>query len=337
MIRTRVYRDGKLFAEDGDPGLISDYLAKPDFVVWLDLVHASPEELGLFQEEFGLHPLAVEDAAHSHQRPKVDRYRHHLFATVYAARLTTPPDQQAPGLHDSLRHQFELETAEVDVFAGNQYLITVRKDPVWNIEPVLKRWDEGESLLDYGVSFMLHALLDEIVDQYALVTGQIEERLDEVEEALLRQEPTGDLQRDLLELRRAVVGLRRVVLPLRESFHTLMESPILSISEEMKPYYGDIKDHVLRVGGDLEALQELLLNAIQLNMSISSNRLNIIMKQLTGWAAIIGVNTVIVGIYGMNFRLWPDGRNPLGFWIAIGVMLITSATFYVYFKKKDWL
>lgn len=331
MIRTRVYQKGQLLAENCDPALISDYLAMPDHVVWLDLVQPSSEELELFQEEFGLHPLAIEDATHAHQRPKIDRYRRHLFAAVYAAWLVDK-DPEPGG-----RRDVELETSEVDFFVGSGYLITVRKDPAWDIEPVLARWEKGDALMEHGVSYMLHALLDQVVDEYGVVTEQLDDQLDDVEERLLLQKDVGEVQEDLLDLRRAVVRLRKVVLPLRESFSALTEGQIVDVSEEMHPYYGDIKDHVLRVAGDLDALQDLLLNAIQLNMSMSSNRLNIIMKQLTGWAAIIGVNTVIAGIYGMNFRLWPSNDNPWGFWVANLIMLSSSLILYFYFRGKDWL
>jgi magnesium transporter len=331
MIRTRVYSKGHLLEENCDPALISDYLAMPDYVVWLDLVQPSSEELGLFQEEFDLHPLAIEDATHAHQRPKVDRYRRHLFAAVYAAWLVDK--DREPGE----RREIELATTEVDLFVGRRYLITVRKDPAWDIEPVLLRWEKGDALMEHGVSYMLHALLDQVVDEYGVVTEQLDDQLDDVEERLLIHNNTHDVQEDLLNLRRAVVRLRKVVLPLRESFAALTEGHIVEVSEEMHPYYGDIKDHVLRVAGDLDALQDLLLNAIQLNMSAASNRLNIIMKQLTGWAAIIGVNTVIVGVYGMNFRLWPSNDNPWGFWIANLFMVACSLVLYVYFKRKDWL
>jgi magnesium transporter len=327
MIRTRVYEKGRLLAEDCDPALISDYLALPGHVVWLDMVKPTRAELGLFQDEFGLHPLAIEDAVHSHQRPKVDRYRSHLFAAVYGTWLEPESGDAGAGL----------VTGEVDIFVGRQYLITVRKDPAWDMATVLERWEREEALLEHGVSFLLHALLDQIVDEYGLVTDELDDRLDLVEEQLLKQANNHDLQEDLLDLRRAVVRLRKVVLPLREVFGSLTEGQILEVSEEMHPYFGDIQDHVLRVAGDLEALQELLLNAIQLNMSIASNRLNIIMKQLTGWAAIIGVNTVIVGIYGMNFRLWPANDSPYGFWIANLFMLISSVFLYTYFRRKDWL
>ena len=334
MIRTRIYQRGRLVAEDCDPALISDYLELEDHVVWLDVVHPSRGELGLLPAEFGLHELAIEDAIHAHQRPKVDRYRHHLFVAVYAAWLeegaTVRSSPESPRVLD-------LVTAEVDVFLGRRYMITVRKDPAWDIEPVLRRWEKDESLLEHGVSFMFHGLLDQIVDDYGVVAETLDDRLDEVEERLLAQQSNGELQNDLLELRRAVVGLRKVVLPLRESFHTLLESQIIQVSDEMRPYFEDVRDHVLRVAGDLEAVQELLLNAIQLNMSMASNRLNVIMKQLTGWAAIIGVNTVIVGVYGMNYTLWPHNQNDNGFWIAVGMMLAASAVLFVYFQRKDWL
>jgi magnesium transporter len=333
MIRTRVYQKGQLVGENCDPALISDFLAMEDHVVWLDLVQPSSEELGLFREEFGLHPLAIEDATHAHQRPKVDRYRHHLFAAVYAARLAEDASRRSHGD----QRDVDLHTTEVDLFVGRKYLITIRKDPAWDIEPVLVRWEQGDALMEHGVSYMLHALLDQVVDEYGVVTEQLDDQLDGLEERLLLQNDVVHVQEDLLNLRRFVVRLRKVVLPLRESFSALTEGQILQVPEEMGPYFGDVKDHILRVAGDLEALQDLLLNAIQLNMSMSSNRLNVIMKQLTGWAAIIGVNTVIAGIYGMNFRLWPANNNPWGFWIANFIMVASSLVLYVYFRRKDWL
>jgi magnesium transporter len=304
-----------------------------DAFVWIGVFEPTAEEFDAVRREFELHPLAVEDAVHAHQRPKVDRYRRHLFAAVYAARLVDAESPTEPGAGRDV----ELATSEVDFFVGRQYLITVRKDPPWSIDPVLERWQKGDALMEQGVSFMLYALLDQIVDEYGLVTEELDDQLDAVEERLLLQNAVHDVQEDLLDLRRAVVRLRKVVLPLRENLGALTEGQIVEVSEEMHPYYGDIKDHVLRVGGDLEALQDLLLNAIQLNMSMASNRLNIIMKQLTGWAAIIGVNTVIVGVYGMNFRLWPSNNNPWGFWIANLFMVTCSLVLYVYFRRKDWL
>lgn len=331
MIRVRIYQTGKLVSEDCDPRLISDYLAAPDHLVWLDLVQATPNELALFQEEFGLHPLAVEDAVHSHQRPKVERYRHHLFAAVYAAWMVEPGAPQGEVGSPAP----ELVTSEVDIFVGRQYLITVRKEPAWDIAPVLQRWDRGE--FTHGVSFMLHGLLDEIVDEYSVIMANLEDRLDEAEDRLLEHQSDTDLQGDLLELRRDVVRLRKVVLPLREAINALTEGSFLEISDEMHPYFGDVKDHVLRVVGDLEAVQDLLLNAIQLNVAVASNRLNIIMRQLTSWAAILGANTVVAGIYGMNFRLWPSNDNPFGFWLAVTIMLVSSVGLYTYFRRKEWL
>lgn len=335
MIHTRVWRKGELAAENCDPSLISDYLMEEGTCVWLDLVNPTAGELDLFKDEFGLHPLAVEDAVHAHQRPKVDRYRRHLFAAVYAAWLEESSTGHT-GPEEEHRH-IELVTSEVDVFVGRAWLITVRKDPGWDIEPVLHRWDKGEALVEHGVSFLLHGLLDQIVDEYGVVTETLDDRLDDVEDRLLSQQGNGHLQGDLLELRRAVVRLRKVVLPMRENFNVLMEGPIPDVADEMHPYFADIKDHVLRVAGDLETVQELLLNAIQLNMSMASNRLNVIMKQLTGWAAIIGANTVVAGIYGMNYRLWPHNENEIGFWVALGLMLAISAVLFAYFKQKDWL
>lgn len=321
MISTRLYRSGTLEAADFDPELVSDYLGEPDTIVWLDVAEPSPGDLDLLAQEFRLHPLAIEDATKPHQRPKVERYEHHLFIVTYAVR--------AEGS--------ELETAEVDAFLGDRFLITVRKDARWSMEPVLQRWDAGADLTKHGVGYLLYGLLDVVVDGYFVVVDDLNDRIEDLEESVFEPERAPGVHEELFRLRKALVQFRRVVLPLREVLNTLLRRDLRVFSEDILPYFQDVYDHVLRVSESAEAMRELLASALEVNLSVTSNRLNDIMKKVTSWAAIIGAGTLIAGVYGMNFRLIPRDQTLAGFWFALGMMILSAVGLYVYFRRKDWL
>lgn len=321
MIRTRLYRDGNLEASDFDPALVSDYLEELGTVVWMDLTAPSAGDLDMLAEEFRLHPLALEDALHPHQRPKVERYEHHVFLVVYSARL------EGAGLAIS----------EVDAFVGDRFLITVRKDPAWPIEPLLERWDQAGWLTEQGVGYLLYGLLDTVVDDYFPVSEAFGDRVEKIEDDVLGLEERSKVQQELVDLRRDLVGFRRIVLPMQEVLNALSRRDLTLFSDEIAPYFRDVGDHLMRVGDAVGAMEDVLSGAFSLHLSAASNRLNDIMRRVTGWAAIIGVATTIAGIYGMNFRLFPRGESSYGFWIANGLILVSATALYVYFRRREWL
>ena len=317
-----MYRSGNLETSDFEPALVSDYLEDSSCLVWLDLPSPSVEQLAMLQEEFCLHPLAVEDASHPHQRPKLEHYDTHLFFVIYAVHW------DGTTLHSS----------EVDVFLGQQFIITVRKDPSWPIEPIVERWDRGDGLAGHGVGFLLHGLMDGIVDNYLRVARVLSEELDRVEDEVLLGRLRGDVQERLVDLRRALTQFKRVVLPLAEAQDDLERQDLLILAEGIRPYFKDVRDHLMRVTDSIESMHGLLGTAFTLLLSVSSNRLNEIMKRVTSWAAIIGVATTIAGIYGMNYNLvFPPQDHPHSFWVAIGIMVVSTSVLWVYLKKKDWL
>ncbi|MGH2707882.1 MAG: magnesium/cobalt transporter CorA [Actinomycetota bacterium] len=320
-ICTRVYRNGVLEEADFDPARVSDYLEDPDTIVWLDLVRPEAEELALLAEEFGLHPLALEDAAGRHQRPKVERYENHLFIVTYAL--------FSEGSH--------IRAVEVDAFVDDRFLITVREDPRFSIVPVLKRWDLGGGCGKLGVGYLLHGLLDVLVDEYFLVIDGLDDRIENLEERVFHPEQGVPVQREIFELRKELLHLRKVVLPLREVLNTLLHRDLLAFPDEIVPYFQDVYDHVLRVSEAIESMRELLGIVLEIRLSLVSNRLNEIMKRVTSWAAIIGVATMLAGIYGMNFRLVPGDGTAFGFWFALVLMAASSVSLYLYFRRKDWL
>ena len=322
---TRVYRNGVLEAEGFDATRVSDYLGEPDTVVWLDVCRPTPEDLAVIADELGLHPLAREDATGRAQRPKLEPYAGHQFLVAYAAAYD--PEQR------------ELITSEVDVFFDQRWLLTVRKEPVFDITPVLAAWDTNAALAKHGTTFLLHGLLDVVIEGHYAVIARLDDEIEELEEQLFAADGGGglDTQRRSFELRKALVSLRRVALPMREVVNGLMRRETFPIDAELAPYYQDLFDHVLRAAEWTDSLRDLISTLLETHLTIQGNRLNEVMKRLTSYAAIVAVPTAVAGIYGMNVRLYPDAGTEAGWWVAIGLMVAISGFLFFYFRRKDWL
>jgi magnesium transporter len=321
--RTRLYRNGTLEREGFPVDQISDYLNEEDVVIWLDLRDPDRADLAVLSEEFGLHPLAIEDAVHERERPKLDRYRTHLFLTAYGARL-----DRATG---------ELMTSELAAFVTERALITVRKDDGLDIGAVVERWDASPDLAKYGVGYLLHGLVDYIVDGYFETVQTLDEEIEDLEDQLFSTVPQDqEVQRRSFELRKSLVLLRRVVLPMREVVNALMRRDLHVVGDQLQPYYQDVYDHVLRATEWTESLRDLVTTILETNLTIQGNRMNIISKKVTSWAAIIAVPTLITGFYGMNVP-YPDFGKLAGFVTSMGIMLAAGIILYVVFKRKDWL
>jgi magnesium transporter len=323
MSRTRCYHNGVLTDEDFGVDQVSEHLHQPDTVVWIDLCSPDLAELHLVAEELGLHRLAVEDAVHPHQRPKLDRYPDHSFLSAYAVSLD----------EDSA----ELITSEVAAFLTPRALVTVRKDEGFAMDPVVQRWDSSADLAKHGVAFLVHGLLDYVVDSHFETVQALDEQIESLEDELFapasRQE---DVQRRSFELRRSLVLLRRVVLPMREVVNTLLRRDLHLVEDPMAPYFQDVYDHVLRATEWTESLRDLVTTILETNLTIQGNRLNIITKKVTSWAAIIAVPTAITGFYGQNVP-YPGFSTTTGFYVSTASIVGFSAVLYWLFKRKDWL
>jgi magnesium transporter len=321
-MQTRVYRNGVLEAENFDPARCSDFLAEPDTVVWLDVCRPTPEDFALVADELGLHPLAREDATGRAQRPKLEPYAGHEFLVAYGAHY-----------HPDTR---ELTTSEVDVFFDKRWMLTVRKEPVFDMAPVLQRWDDAPALAKHGVAFLLHGLLDVVVDGHFVIVEQLDDAIEGLEDTLFSDDAPGlAVQRETFALRKALVAFRRVVLPMREVVNGLMRRD--TIDAELTPYYQDVYDHVLRATEWTESLRDLVTTVLETHLTIQGNRLNEVMKRLTSYAAIVAVPTAIAGVYGMNTRLYPAAGSEAGWWFAILTMTSISLWLFFYFRRKDWL
>ncbi|MGH3744038.1 MAG: magnesium transporter CorA family protein, partial [Mycobacteriales bacterium] len=285
--RTRAYRGGRLVAEGFDPARISDQLGDPGVVVWYDLCEPSAADLAGVAEEFGLSPLAVEDALTERQRPKVDHYDDHLFLSLYAMRL-----DDADGLHSS----------ELAVFVSPHFLVTVRKDGHFDMDRVVRAWDAADDLAASGAGFLLWGLLDVVVDSHFAVAQELDERLDALEDLLFEesQQAMQDVHRRSYTLRKALVQMRRLVTPMREVLNTLMRREGGLVDNRMAPYYQDVYDHVLRASEWTDSLRDLVTTITETNLTVQGNRLNEIMKKLTSYAAVIAVPTAVTGFFGQN-------------------------------------
>jgi magnesium transporter len=319
MARTRLYRQGKLEASDFPLDEVSEHLQDSDSLVWVDFQSPSETDLATVAEELGLHALAIEDALAEHERPKFDQYDGSSFLIVKAARFEG--DRLAP--------------TEVSAFITPRALITVQDE--FDFDDVLKRWDESSDLSGVGVGYLLHGLLDSIVDGHLDAAQKLDDEIEDLEDALFEERPDHKaMQRRALVLRKNLVMLRRVELPMADVVGALLRTDGDIVTDELRPYFQDVNDHVLRVTDWTESLREMTTTLRETQLTAQGNVMNMIMKKVTSWAAIIAVPTAVTGFYGQNLP-YPGFEKPWGFWVSTVAILALSGFLYASFKKRDWL
>ncbi len=322
-VLTRAYRKGEVAAENFPLREVSDHLADPDTVVWVDLCGPSTAQLSSLADELGLHELAVEDALGRHQRPKIDYYATHLFIACHAVRVD--PDEG------------DLVITEIDAFIDKRWLVTVRKHDDFSMTSVMQRWDRSADLAASGISFLLYGLLDAVVDGYFDAVQVFDDFYDEVSNGIFTEHPIEpSQQRHWFQMRQSLTKFHRLVVPLREVVSGLMRRRHGADDPHLDPYYQDLYDHILRVTESTDALRDLVSTLVETNLSLRDYRTNQIMKKVTSWAAIIAAPTLITGFYGMNVPYPGAGSGP-GVVAAGALMLGTSTVLYVAFKRRDWL
>jgi magnesium transporter len=320
---TRVYRTGVLEAEGFPVADVSEHLERAETVVWVDLCGPSKEQLDELAEELGLHELAVEDALGPHQRPKLDRYATHLFLSTHSVRVDVDAG--------------ELQSTEVDAFIDQRWLITVRKDAAFPIEPVLERWDRSPDLAVHGVGYLLYGLLDVIIDVYFETIQAFDDYYEQVSDGLFADQPLDpSQQRHWFDMRRAMVRFHRLVVPMREAVSSLMRREHPAVSEELYPYFQDVYDHILRVSESSDSLRDLVSTIVETNLSLRDYRQNIIVKKVSSWAAIIAVPALVTGYYGMNVP-YPGSGRTLGVVASTALMVAACVVLYLLFRRRDWL
>jgi magnesium transporter len=320
-VHTRMYRDGTLVEEGFPLADVSERLELSDTTVWIDLCDPSEEQLHDLARRLALHELAVEDVL-SRQRPKLARYDTHLFLSFRAACVDADAGR--------------LDEAEVNVFISRRWLVTVRKNPAFRIEPVLERWDRSPDLAVNGVGFLLYGLLDVVVDTYFDVTQTFDEFYELVSEGMFAEQQLGPLkQRQWFDMTRAMFRFHRLVVPMREVCGSLVREHS-SVTEGLTPYFQDVYDHVVGVIDDLDSLREVASTILEIEVSLRDHRQNLITKQVSSWAAIIAVPTLVTGYYGMNVPYAGSGE-VVGVVMSTGVMIVACIALYHLFRRNQWL
>ena len=320
VVNCAAYADGRKVGDVAIPD-ISEVLKVEGHFVWIGLHDPSEELLREIQQEFGLHDLAVEDAHNAHQRPKMEEYGDSLFIVLRTARLA----ENGP------------DFGETHVFVGPKYVVTVRHGPSLSYADVRNRCECTPHQLAKGPGFVLYALMDFIVDHYFPIVDDFEERLEKLEEEIFDGNFNRSTTNRIYELKRQLVTLKRAVSPLIDVCNRLFRYDQALIAEEVRPYFRDIYDHVVRINDSIDNLRELLTTALEANLSLVSIRQNEVMKRLAGWAAIFGAVTLMAGIWGMNFEDMPELHARWGYPFALGAMGLTAAALYAWLKRIDWL
>ena len=324
-IRTRVWRNGVLEKENFPFEQVSDYLQEADCLVWADLVAPDHDTVCRIADELSLDQHAVEDALAHRERPKATRYASHVFMTTYAIG------------HD--KQSGDIEIGRVSAFSTHRAFVTVRLDDSLDIDAVVARWDDNSDLIKFGPRALVHGLLDEIVDGYFETIESLDDEIEQIEDILFDENAGAakEVSRKTFQLRRSLVQARRAILPMREVVNTIMRR---AIDDEhmaaLAPYYEDLYDHVLRASEWTESLRDMITSIFETNMSLADNRMNVIMKKLTSWAAIIAVPTAVTGYFGQNVP-YPGFGHEWGFLLSLVAIVLIAGALYVSFRKRDWL
>ena len=321
LINCVAYRDGSKLA-DITIDQISDHLVQPGCFVWVALRDASDAELATMQHEFGLHDLAVEDARHGHQRPKIEEYGNSVFAVLHMLELT-PVD--------------ELSLGEVNVFAGPNYVLSVRNHSTQGFLGVRERCEREPELLRQGASFVLYALMDAVVDRYFPLADVLETELETIE-AQIFERGTGraNIER-LYALKRKVTVLRHAVAPLLDAMGKLYGGRVPAVCSRSSDYFRDIADHLARLQTAIDTIRDTSITAIQVNLSMVTIEEGEVTKRLAAWAGIFAVATFFVGVWGMNFKHMPELEQPWAYPAALGLIATTCGLMYWRFRRVGWL
>jgi magnesium transporter len=320
IVASSVYTAGRRIA-DIPIEEAGEWAKKPGHVVWIGLLEPDRDLLLRVQAQFHLHDLAIEDAEHPHQRPKIEQYGDALFIVARTAQLI---DRR-------------VTFGETHLFVGAGYIVSVRHGPSTSYAVVRQHWESCPHSLAKGEDFVLYAILDFIVDNYMPVLEQIEDEVEAIEDRVLLKPMTGsDIER-LYMLRRDLLRLRNAALPLVEVCRRLTSADLPQIHAAMHPLFRDVTDHIRTVQEKIDSLREVLAFAFEASLLVGQSQETAITKKLASWAAILAVPTALAGIYGMNFNDMPELRMEYGYPVVLGAIILVCSVLYWRFRKSGWL
>ena len=320
VVDSVAYRDGKRIG----PIAVDDvqaFIVQPEAFVWLGLHEPDDATLRTIQQAFGLHALAIEDAHHAHQRPKIEAYSHSLFIVLKTAQL-------AAG---------EVVFGETHLFVGPNFLVSVRHGTSSSYADVLQRCEDGTQGLPRGPGFALYALLDFVADHYQPVVAQFELDFDTIETDIFRARFDRLVIERLYALKRRLLAVRNAALPLAEIAGELMRLHEDLIPRELRPYFRDVQDHVARLVGLIDGMRDMLTTAIQVNLALVAHHQSEVVKRLAGWGAILALPTVVFSLYGMNFEWMPELRWRAGYPLVVAATLLGCGFVHLQLRRAGWV
>ena len=320
LINCAVYQEGQKLS-DIPVEDISNWLAKPGCLTWVALRDASLIEMTQMQEEFDLHPLAIEDATHGHQRPKIEEYGDTVFVVMHLLEV----------------HQDEIKVSEVAIFVGPNFVLSVRNGSKQDFLGVRERCEREPELLKLGSGFVSYALMDAVVDRYFPLVEALESDLEDVEAQIFeRGSARWNIER-LYALKHRSSMLRHAVVPLLEVVGKLHGGRVPTVCMNSQDYFRDVHDHLARINGALDTIRDTIATAIQVNLSLVTIEESEVTKRLAAWAAIFAVSTALAGIWGMNFEFMPELKWKYGYPMALGVIGSIAGILYWRFRRQGWL
>ncbi|HVL64027.1 MAG TPA: magnesium transporter CorA family protein [Actinomycetota bacterium] len=321
MLRAECHSEATGWVEVHELERLSDLRAEAGNLLWaeVDATELDDDVADLIAGEFGLHPLAVEDALHGRQRPKLETYDTHLFVVV----------------HELDEIDGQLEASQLAFFVGERWVLTVSHGAGRILEDAKARWRAGADF-GKGPAALVHTLLDAVVDDYQSIADRLEQEVEDLEDAVLGN-PVAPIQRRLYSVKQRVSRLRRYALPAQRLLQEITTRRSHAFSEESAAYFRDVEDHLVRITEQIRNVDDLASAVLELHSAEQARQLNDVTKKLTGWAAIIAAPTLIASIYGMNFELLPNEGQLFGFLFAVSLMIVVACGLFVYFKRKAWI
>ena len=320
IVNCVAYQNGRKLA-DIPASEISSYIARPDCFVWVALKDPEPAELQAMRHEFGLHELAVEDAQLGHQRPKIEEYDHALFVV----------------LHLIEHNDGELNVGEVAIFAGANYVLSVRSRAERGFVDVRARCEQEPELLRHGAGYVLYALMDAVVDRYFPVLDAIESAIEDIEEHIFAEQPDREQIEALYSAKRRLMILKHATEPLLEASAKLYGGRVPQLCVALQDYFRDVYDHLLRLNQAIDSLRDMVTTGISVTISLISIQENAVTKRLASYGALVAVPTLIAGVYGMNFQNMPELSWLWGYPFALLLMVGIDSYLFYRFRKAKWL
>ena len=320
LVNCVAYQDGRKLA-DVAKHEIHDYLARPGCFVWVALKDAADAELEEIREQFGLHQLAVEDARHGHQRPKIEEYDDQLFIVMHTIEVAGD----------------ELRAGEIDIFVGPNFVVSMRQHAERGFSEVRARAEREPELLKHGSGYVLYALMDAVVDRYFPVVDAIEVELEAIEEKLFTSTSPRASIEALYYVKQKLTTLKHATAPQMEYAGKLFGGRVPQVCTGLSEYFRDVHDHLVRLNQSIDTERDTVNTAIQVSLALITIGENEVTKRLAAYAALVAVPTMVAGVYGMNFEQMPELKWAFGYPFAVALMVVIDAWLFWRFRKARWL